>query len=44
MKQDDPKQKLTTTTLFSLLEKSQSLETFLIDHEIDLPAPNVADY
>lgn len=44
MKQDDPKQKLTTTTLFSLLEKSQSLETFLSDHESDLPAPNIADY
>jgi hypothetical protein len=44
MKKDDPKQPLTTSKLFSLLEKSQSLETFLSDHDSDLPALNIADY
>jgi hypothetical protein len=44
MKKEDPKKKLSTTALFSLLETSPSLTTFLSEHEEDLPAPNVADY
>ncbi len=44
MKKDDSKKKLSTTALFSLLETSPSLTTFLSEHEEDLPAPNIADY
>jgi hypothetical protein len=44
MSKDKPSEKLTTTALFSLLEKSHSLEAFLDEHESDLPAPNISDY
>ena len=44
MSKDQPSKALSTTALFSLLEKSPSLETFLDEHEGDLPAPNISDY
>ena len=44
MSKDKTNQKLSTTALFSLLEKSHSLETFLSEHESDLPAPTLTDY
>ena len=44
MSKDIPKEKLSTTALFSLLEKSSSLETFLDVHESDLPSPSIAEY
>ncbi len=44
MSKDKPNEKLTTTALFSLLEKSRSLEAFLDEHESDLPAPSISDY
>ncbi len=44
MSKDKPSETLSTTALFSLLEKSPSLETFLDEHESDLPAPNISDY
>jgi len=44
MSNDKPNEKLTTTALFSLLEKSHSLEAFLGEHESDLPAPSSSDY
>lgn len=44
MSKDNPREKLSTTALFTLLEKSPSLEAFLNDHESDLPAPNISDY
>ncbi len=44
MSKDKPNEALTTTALFSLLEKSSSLETFLDEHESDLPAPSISDY
>ena len=44
MSNDKPNEKLTTTALFSLLEKSHSLEAFLDEHESDLPAPSSSDY
>ena len=44
MSKDHPKEPLTTTALFSLLEKSQSLETFFSDHTDDLPSLSMSDY
>ncbi len=44
MSKDKPREKLSTTALFTLLEKSHSLEAFLNEHESDLPAPNISDY
>ena len=44
MDKDKRKNDISTTALFSMLEKSNSLETFLSDHERDLPAPSIAEY
>ena len=44
MSKDRSKEPLTTTALFSLLEKSHSLETFFSDHTDDLPSLSMSDY
>lgn len=44
MSKDPPKQPLTTTALFALLEKSRSLETFFHDHADELPSMSLSDY
>ncbi|MDD4311571.1 MAG: hypothetical protein PHW41_03730 [Eubacteriales bacterium] len=44
MSKNSSKEALTTTALFALLEKSQSLETFFIDHGDELPSISLPDY
>ena len=44
MSKDKTKDPLSTTALFSLLEQSHSLETFLNEHESDLPSPSIAEF
>ena len=44
MSKNHPKEALTTTALFALLEKSPSLETFFNDHGDELPSISLPDY
>ena len=44
MSKNHPKEALTTTALFALLEKSPSLETFFNDHGDELPSISMPDY